>query len=221
MECPKCQYVRKASDTAPDYECPKCGVIYAKFVPAVLEREAALRAKLAMRQAEKQPLPPVEAKEPQVIKEPPVKEPPLKKPPIEEPVRNVTNCPACGGLVAFGIKACPHCGKTKPAPEPKKPTSKVAWVLAGLVGLIMLSAIGSGGGGGGGTSNSSARDKFVNDPAMRSSAQTAIQLSGYRCESVTNMTTLLIGRGVKVVCDNYRDIYSVTDEGGRLIVRLE
>jgi hypothetical protein len=34
--CVKCKYVRQPSDTAPDYECPKCGVIYAKA-------EAALR----------------------------------------------------------------------------------------------------------------------------------------------------------------------------------
>lgn len=28
--CPKCRYTRVPDDTAPDYECPKCGVIYAK-----------------------------------------------------------------------------------------------------------------------------------------------------------------------------------------------
>lgn len=28
--CPKCNYTRQPTDTAPDYECPKCGVIYAK-----------------------------------------------------------------------------------------------------------------------------------------------------------------------------------------------
>lgn len=153
MECPKCHYVRKCTDAAPDYECPKCGIIYAKFDSAVAERDAALRAKMAARQAVKQPVPLVEAKEPPVVKEPPVKEPP-----IEVPVRKVTNCPTCGGLVAFGIKACPHCGKTKPAPEPKKPASKVAWILAGLVGLIMLRTIvqGDGGGGGGGIAASRA-----------------------------------------------------------------
>lgn len=29
-KCPKCDYVRKPLDKAPDYECPNCGVIYAK-----------------------------------------------------------------------------------------------------------------------------------------------------------------------------------------------
>lgn len=28
--CPKCRYTRQQADTSPDYECPKCGVVYAK-----------------------------------------------------------------------------------------------------------------------------------------------------------------------------------------------
>lgn len=28
--CPKCNYTRTPADTGPDYECPRCGVIYAK-----------------------------------------------------------------------------------------------------------------------------------------------------------------------------------------------
>ena len=31
--CPKCEYVRQANDTPPEYECPQCGIIYAKFDP--------------------------------------------------------------------------------------------------------------------------------------------------------------------------------------------
>lgn len=34
-ECIKCGYVRQPTDTAPDYECPKCGVIYAKVEAAL------------------------------------------------------------------------------------------------------------------------------------------------------------------------------------------
>lgn len=29
-KCIKCGYERQPSDTAPDYECPKCGIVYAK-----------------------------------------------------------------------------------------------------------------------------------------------------------------------------------------------
>lgn len=29
--CPKCSYARKPTDTAPDYACPSCGIVYAKY----------------------------------------------------------------------------------------------------------------------------------------------------------------------------------------------
>ena len=32
--CPKCAHVRAASDTGPDWQCPKCGIAYAKFEQA-------------------------------------------------------------------------------------------------------------------------------------------------------------------------------------------
>lgn len=31
--CPKCHYTRQPDDTAPDYECPRCGLVYAKYKP--------------------------------------------------------------------------------------------------------------------------------------------------------------------------------------------
>lgn len=43
--CTKCGYTRKPGDTAPDYECPKCGVVYAKAAtrpaPRTTGRESA------------------------------------------------------------------------------------------------------------------------------------------------------------------------------------
>jgi len=30
-ECPKCRYKRTATETVPDWQCPKCGIAYAKF----------------------------------------------------------------------------------------------------------------------------------------------------------------------------------------------
>lgn len=42
ITCPKCQYVRQPSDTAPDYECPRCGIIYAKYDPGAEARRQAL-----------------------------------------------------------------------------------------------------------------------------------------------------------------------------------
>ena len=32
--CPKCRHVRTAAEVAPDWQCPKCGVAYAKFAQA-------------------------------------------------------------------------------------------------------------------------------------------------------------------------------------------
>lgn len=37
-KCVKCGYVRQAIDIAPDYECPKCGVIYAKAESTAAQR---------------------------------------------------------------------------------------------------------------------------------------------------------------------------------------
>ena len=54
--CIKCGYTRGESETAPDYECPSCGVVYAKAEAAharlalVKERAAAAAAAQAQRQ---------------------------------------------------------------------------------------------------------------------------------------------------------------------------
>jgi uncharacterized Tic20 family protein len=32
--CPKCRYVRTATDSGADWQCPKCGIVYAKFLQA-------------------------------------------------------------------------------------------------------------------------------------------------------------------------------------------
>lgn len=41
--CPRCQYQRQASDNCPDYECPKCGIVYAKFLAVKAQREGQTR----------------------------------------------------------------------------------------------------------------------------------------------------------------------------------
>lgn len=47
--CPKCRYTRQPSDTAPDYECPKCGVVYAKAFSAAPTRSASAQEPEARR----------------------------------------------------------------------------------------------------------------------------------------------------------------------------
>jgi hypothetical protein len=44
--CPKCRYHRQPTDTCPEYECPKCGVIYAKFHTATTQHQVHGRASL-------------------------------------------------------------------------------------------------------------------------------------------------------------------------------
>ncbi len=43
--CPKCSYVRKTTDTAPEFECPSCGIIYAKYDPATDMKNRVYRAR--------------------------------------------------------------------------------------------------------------------------------------------------------------------------------
>jgi hypothetical protein len=33
VQCPQCRYTRQPADTAPDYACPSCGIVYAKHDP--------------------------------------------------------------------------------------------------------------------------------------------------------------------------------------------
>ena len=40
IECPKCGYMRQAADRAPDTECPRCGVIFAKYLDALARGKA-------------------------------------------------------------------------------------------------------------------------------------------------------------------------------------
>lgn len=61
MKCPKCAYERKPSDTTPSYECPSCGVIYAKYDPSIRAAAEAIAARKAARRAPKPPREPSKA----------------------------------------------------------------------------------------------------------------------------------------------------------------
>ena len=61
--CPRCQYVRQASDTAPEWQCPRCGVAYDKVQPGATAPPPSTRkasaGKAAQRSAQAQsPQPP-------------------------------------------------------------------------------------------------------------------------------------------------------------------
>lgn len=42
--CPKCGHVRNAHDTGPDYTCPQCGVVYAKYLEMLHARATKVEA---------------------------------------------------------------------------------------------------------------------------------------------------------------------------------
>ena len=112
--CPKCGVQWPTDKPLPLTECPSCGVIFAKFLAAQEEKRkrAAEQESQAARAAEK-----AAAK---------TKPAPLGEPPKAKPVAaTLANCPACGGLVAIGAKACPHCGRDDPAPAPKQSTKPI------------------------------------------------------------------------------------------------
>lgn len=45
--CPKCRHVRTAADSGPEWQCPKCGIAYAKFVQAQSAPPAAVAPRSA------------------------------------------------------------------------------------------------------------------------------------------------------------------------------
>lgn len=49
MKCPQCNYARRPDDKSALDVCPRCGVIYSKFDPAVRQQREALREVAARR----------------------------------------------------------------------------------------------------------------------------------------------------------------------------
>lgn len=47
ITCPKCQHVRTPTDPGPEYECPSCGIIYAKYSAATDMRTRVRRAQIS------------------------------------------------------------------------------------------------------------------------------------------------------------------------------
>lgn len=114
---------------------------------------------------------------------------------------------------------CPKCGpkyvKAKKEIVKGKPVGKVGLCLAAVfvVAMIWNSATQ--------TSRPASSSATAITPAARSAAQTAIQLNGYKCDSLTHMRTLLVGQGYSVQCNNYAYTYIIKDVGGRLTVSVE
>lgn len=119
--CPKCGHALGLIESAPSGECPGCGLILSKKYLAAQEQ------KRKAEEATKNWFRGESLKEPDSDPVAPASSAPLSALAAKA---MTASCPACGGLVAIGAKACPHCGKQNPAP---KPTSRVVLLVAGLL----------------------------------------------------------------------------------------
>lgn len=128
--CPKCDYERQPEDEAPDYECPKCGVIYAKY-----------------RKVGRVP----EASKPKAAPEPPKEA--ITPPPAPKNAK-LAACRTCGKEVSKTAKTCPHCGEEKPAPASGGSGCALV-IIGGVIGLFLLGQCSSPSSTSGGKSASS------------------------------------------------------------------
>ncbi|NIC42700.1 hypothetical protein [Aquabacterium sp. A08] len=153
-ECPKCGYARKPADTQPETECPGCGVIYERY----------LEAQAAKRNEEKTKPPASPAITIHRWRKPALWLGSilsvllllrfggtagfallffaplgfyLYKHRNDLKLNPTAACPACGGVVAIGIKACPHCGHKKPYPKPVSKAT-VAITYSVVVGTMVI-----------------------------------------------------------------------------------
>lgn len=184
-----------ADKPLPLTECPSCGVIFAKFLVAQEEKRkrVAEQESQAARAAEK-----AAAK---------TKPAPLGEPPKAKPVAaTLANCPSCGGLVAIGATACPHCGRGDPAPVPKQSTKGMKWATAILVVVAILWTMDK-------SPSAPSRPPITN--GQKALAQAAIKAGGYRCDDVSHISPLLTKPGYRITCNAGRYVYNFIDEGGR------
>lgn len=113
ITCPKCGHERSPADTAPETECPNCGVIYAK-VANIVPRPRVVRPAIS---ATAQP--PATA---QPIAQDPASQAPAAKPNNPPPPSLLAACEVCAGPISPRAMACPHCGDpvAGPADTPNK-----------------------------------------------------------------------------------------------------
>ncbi len=126
-KCKQCGYERQTADTAPDYECPKCGAIYAK-VEARLKNDA--KDSRLQKEWEK-----YDRKE-TLNQEKHEQERENREPEENNKISNskLINCKECGNTVSKKAETCPSCG----APVKKKPTQYGCGALILLIFILFI-----------------------------------------------------------------------------------
>lgn len=147
--CPKCRYTRKPEDTAPDYECPQCGVIYAKVArpnPNPDQAPSTTRSEPVTTQ----PVKPAPAPAP--VLQPPANPEPTRPPIKTEPAP--PRCKECSGRISPRASLCPHCGEPLSAsrslavavrdiemPIGSMVNFMVKWAIASIPAIILIMLI--------------------------------------------------------------------------------
>lgn len=210
IHCPKCGYSRKPTDSTPKGECPACGVVFAEF--------------LSVSSHGPKPSPDgliASARTPKAV-------PAMEAAPDHRNQRTkllkdqTTACPACIGTVAFGVKACPHCGREDPAPLPqpakkaKSPRQRNLLIALGAAFLIFSAVMSRDGG------NQQSTPAVSNvTPAVLHTVQAAVKNAGFRCDSLSGVVPHVFASGYRVTCNDHRYAYSIDDRGGRWVVTVD
>lgn len=149
LNCPRCGHTARGTEIGIPNHCPECGVDVSRFL-AARNSGAAPQPAVSPREASSEMASPQQG-------------------------TNTTFCPACSGVVAYGAKQCPHCGKARPAPKPKKTVSRVT-VIAAIVGTLAIVSLASQAPTGSSSGGLSAD--------FKEQAATLINLNGFLCAEV-------------------------------------
>lgn len=131
--CPKCHYTRQPSDSSPDYECPKCGVIYAKAqpLPGKPLPDAWVKAK-----PEIAPTPAVSPISESALPNVAIPDAATQQDRIDQEMPQLaktllTDCPCCETPISFAATACPKCG------HPNQDAANRAGATAGIIAVAL------------------------------------------------------------------------------------
>lgn len=128
----------------------------------------------------------------------------------------VTKCPACDGQVAYGIKSCPHCGKSKPAPKKTAIGARGMLFAGAFCGGMFLSAANTPSSNGPTWAEKTA---VANAPLIKEQAVLAIKAAGYWCDTLDTFGPMATRPGFKAQCNNYRYAYTIEQDGPRILVK--